>query len=119
MGEQKRATNHVRQWANSFKCMDVIRQDEALFGFKYDVVWKMREDVYSSFPWQLSEEDYKGRVLTKKCNKWGGMNDKVAILDRKYAKTFLTAPLLDYFLYYQEVKKAVGLAWYESKPITN
>lgn len=104
-----RSKSHIRQWSSYFHCLDMLDQFEDFLGARYDVVMRMREDVHIPFPVDFSsvlQHVDKRTLLVQKCDSWGGINDKIAVLARESAVEYFTSPLEQFYLRPNETMKA-------------
>ncbi len=108
---------HVRIWYLLHKCYDVLRDTERLGdGEDYDVVIRMREDMYLlrpiNFPhiFSLLRTD---TIVVPDYAEYDGINDKVAIIHRSAMQRYLSGPLERYYLFPGRIwdthERSVGL----------
>lgn len=108
----ERARSHVRQWTALSECMDEIAKLEEWHQIRYDVLVKIRDDSYILQPFNLRNVEWKDAVGVKSCLQWGGMNDKVAVMDRKFGEIFFKAPITAYYdpaIDWPTIQRTVGI----------
>lgn len=97
--KEQRARAHVRQWAALWRCYAHFVELEGANGEPYSAFIKLRDDslVLAPIAGMLNVTFLKNVVVFKQCNGWGGLNDKVAVLDAKFGYAFFGAPLIDWY----------------------
>jgi hypothetical protein len=55
---------------------------------------QLREDSYILTDWRFDRRVWAKKLVTKDCSSWGGLNDKVAMLDARFGYKFFAGPLL-------------------------
>jgi hypothetical protein len=104
-----RAKSHVRQWYNLQKCYDAMKEQEFKLNRKYDVMVRLRDDNFIVGPMDPGvitkyTSAFPNTIILSNCEKWGhSINDKGAIVSRKAAQVYFTAPLDTYYIYPQRV----------------
>lgn len=88
-----RVASHINQWKSAQECFKHLTALEKARGHRYDIVLKVRDDSIALAPMDLSKLPWRGHLLTKNCLNWEGVNDKVAVFDRKWASQVLEGPL--------------------------
>lgn len=102
-----RVESHVRQWLALTKCYAHFAALEQQ-GPPYDVFVKLRDDSYIMKIWPIRDEIYKERVVVSECLGFGGYNDKVAVVDAKWAWTYFTRPIYEYYYHYDTLQLTRG-----------
>eukprot|EP00747_Dinoflagellata_sp_TGD_P181497 gnl/TRDRNA2_/TRDRNA2_35359_c0_seq1.p1 gnl/TRDRNA2_/TRDRNA2_35359_c0~~gnl/TRDRNA2_/TRDRNA2_35359_c0_seq1.p1 ORF type:complete len:519 (+),score=65.58 gnl/TRDRNA2_/TRDRNA2_35359_c0_seq1:72-1628(+) len=77
-----RLSSHFRQWHHWALCSDLLKKAEEDMASKYDMVVRLRDNAIVTMPMPINTAT---KVLTKGCNTWHGVNDKVMISPRMYA----------------------------------
>lgn len=96
-----RSKSHIRQWSSYVHCLELLDEFEEFLGIRYDVVLRMREDVDVLFPVDFGnvvQDVGRSTLAVQKCDSWGGINDKIAILERDSALEYFMAPLERFYL---------------------
>jgi hypothetical protein len=109
-----RAQNHVRQFLSLERCYGTLEDLERENGERYDVLARLRDDVYVPRPVDFAKAMGllgQGVVLASGCDNWQGVSDKGALLDRSAAERFFRGPIDAYYndtKIIDEVTKANG-----------
>ena len=77
---------HLRQFVGVSACSKLILDEEYSTGVVYDYVLRVRDNTIAVNPFVIPEKElvaFPG-VYVKQCNGWGGLNDKVMLLHRRY-----------------------------------
>lgn len=92
-----RETLHMSQWVNTRRCMQLVEQQEVAQKVLFDVVVRLRDDAFVFQP-MLIPDDSVNYLTTSKCFTWGGINDVIYIIGRKWASAFLRSFSEEYYL---------------------
>jgi hypothetical protein len=95
---ETRMQHHLSQFAHMRTCAQLIQAHEVAEGFHFDMVLKMRDNTLAISPIALSAAHVPGRARSKACIEWGGYNDKVMLIPRRFMDGALRAPSEDFFL---------------------
>jgi len=87
----KHIANVMSQMRHQRDCVDLIQQHEKSTGGRYDVVLKVRDNTLALRPVVPEKLLNITEVLFKHCDWWGGLQDKVMLLPRKYLEKTLGA----------------------------
>lgn len=101
----RRTVSHVQQWRAMWRCYAHFLDVEARTGQRHVGFVKVRDDTLVLKPWtELGSVDFfKGTAVFKDCLDWGGLNDKVAVLDRAHGKDYFLEPLWYYYFKWEEL----------------
>jgi len=83
--------NVVSQMRHQKDCTELIQKSEESAGGKYDIVVKVRDNTIALRPVAPEKLLSIREVTLKHCNWWGGVQDKVMALPRKYLEKTLGA----------------------------
>mmetsp|Transcript_58051 Transcript_58051/g.149441 ORF Transcript_58051/g.149441 Transcript_58051/m.149441 type:complete len:368 (-) Transcript_58051:136-1239(-) len=85
-----RFRNYLSQFKNMHTCMGLVKSAEARRGALFEFVLKLRDNtiVLKPFHWM----SVHNVTQFKACDGWGGINDKVAVLLREHAVTYMMQP---------------------------
>mmetsp|Transcript_18795 Transcript_18795/g.49945 ORF Transcript_18795/g.49945 Transcript_18795/m.49945 type:complete len:410 (+) Transcript_18795:71-1300(+) len=86
---KERFRNYLNQFKNMHTCMDLVKAAEARRGASFEFVLKLRDDSIALKPFSWSS---LRSTKFKACSGWGGVNDKVAVLLREHADTYMRQP---------------------------
>eukprot|EP00978_Attheya_sp_CCMP212_P007323 scaffold16997_cov54-Attheya_sp.AAC.4 len=97
-----RALNHARMFAALVPCYDEMIQASKQMGSDYDVVIRIREDHAFTEPFNIHTvfdelTSHPRTVMTSSCGRYGGMNDRFAILTPDAAYDYFVGPILSYY----------------------
>lgn len=109
--KEERSRSHIRQWYAHQRCLDMMDRFEKAIKRRYNIVMRMREDLHIVRPADISHllENVRRRILVvQRCDSWGGMNDKLVILDRSTAVRYFTTPLQQFYLHPREMLNTTG-----------
>jgi hypothetical protein len=79
----------AQQYWNRYQLHRMLLAAEQSSGFFYDMVLVIREDAYFLEPMRPLSEFNRSAVSVKGCLNFWGLNDKVAVLPRRYATAWL------------------------------
>ncbi|KAJ1467203.1 hypothetical protein T484DRAFT_3631779 [Baffinella frigidus] len=79
-----------RDW-NWYQLHRMLLAEEVAGGFFYDVVLLLRDDAFFFQPMHPLAAFNRSAVSVKGCMRFGGLNDKVAVLPRRFASAWLQA----------------------------
>jgi hypothetical protein len=83
--------NVVSQMRHQKDCAELIQKSEESTGGKYDIVVKVRDNTIALRPVAPDKLVSIREVILKHCNWWGGVQDKVMALPRRYLEKSLGA----------------------------
>jgi len=81
----------AQQYWNRYQLHRMLLAAEVAGGFFYDMVLVMREDAFFLEPMRPLSAFNRSAVSVKGCLNFWGLNDKVAVLPRRYATAWLQA----------------------------
>lgn len=93
---------HMSQWINTRRCMELIEQQEVAQRSYFDVVVRMRDDVFVFEP-MILPDDATDFLITPKCFTWNGLNDAIYIIGRRWASQFFRSFAEDYYINYNQL----------------
>ena len=93
-----RLQHHLSQFAHMRTCAQLIEAHEVAVRQHYDVVLKMRDNTIAISPFVISAKHAEGKAMVKGCIDWGGYNDKVMTIPRRYMDGALRVVAEDFFL---------------------
>lgn len=70
----------------------------------YDVFLRIREDLFVPKPIVVSSGMYAGAVCGMEWCGWGGLSDRAAMLDAKYAYQYFVGPFTNMMVYYNNLR---------------
>jgi hypothetical protein len=85
----KHIANVVSQMRHQKDCADLIQQHEEAIGGRYDVVLKVRDNTLALRPVVPEKVLNITAVNFKHCEWWGGVQDKVMLMPRRYLEQTL------------------------------
>lgn len=107
--KDERAKSHVRQWRALYLCHKHFVHLEKTNRRPYEVFVKLRDDSLILRPWPIAARSYySGTAVFKECNSWGGLNDKVSVIDGQHGYHFFARPLLDWYFSFSGVNNMHG-----------
>ena len=95
-GKKFRAKNDVSQYLKLQKCYREIERFEAHNGRPYDALFRIRDDlfVFKKLPLLDILDKMEGKtVVGAKCDRWHGINDKLAIVNRPAGSDYFDGPI--------------------------
>merc|ERR1719195_1625135 len=90
--KNRRMSNYRNQFKSWAECMRLVQRSERSRGAEYDTVIKLRDNSIVLAPLDMGALKAGRRVRTKSCSRFGGVNDKVAIMPREHAEAYMNGP---------------------------
>lgn len=97
----KRATVHDRLLYSWASCYREFKSNPSV---RYDVLLRLRDDLFVAKPWFVDPQIWTGAVNVKLGCDWEGYNDKGAIVDARYGYEYFAGPLNNMMLFYREMR---------------
>jgi hypothetical protein len=99
----RRAVVHSRLFHSWSRCYRGLLHEPSQA--KYDVFVRIREDLFIPKPVVVSPEMYQNAVAGMEWCGWGGLSDRMALLDARYGYEYFIGPFANMMMYYNEMRE--------------
>ena len=108
---RKRAILNARNMHTWTRCYQNFYDRSLQTGLQYDLYMRVRDDSFAFWPFHISLPMWNNTISILRSCGWGGVNDKQAILDKRFAYLYFVKPLQNFYMSYEELTSHL--------PITN
>lgn len=96
IGKSYHFENTLSAFSHFRSCAVAVEQYELNRNERFSAILRIRDNTIVAIPLRLRNSMLSGGCKVKRCNEWGGVNDKVMLIPRKHLQHALRSPFEEF-----------------------